>query len=453
MRIALIQPAMGREGSRFVTSWKMEPLSMATLAALTPPEHEVVFWDDRVEPIPYDEPVDLAAITLEAYTARRAYQIAARFRARGVPVVLGGYHATFLPDEASRHADAVLVGEAEEVWSTIVADASRRELAPRYRATGRPSLAHRKPDRRIFAGKHYLPLTLVESGRGCIYACDFCSISAFYQKTFEPRPAKEVAAEIEATGRKWIFLVDDNVSMDVERTKELCRELIPLGVRWFSQATINTGADPELLRLLEKSGCAGILVGFESIDEHNLKAMNKTFNKGPSHYRDSLAGLADHGIKIYATFVFGYDTDPPDIFRRTLDFALEERFFVAAFNHLQPFPGTPLYQRFEREGRLLHPKWWLESGYRFGQLAYRPRHLSPEALYDELMKTRREFYSARNILARARNVRANVLGPGAGWLHFAVNGLLRKELHDKWATPLGDLNEPDPVIAPAADAA
>ncbi|MFN7950708.1 MAG: radical SAM protein [bacterium] len=453
MRIALIQPAMGRDGSRFVTSWKMEPLSMATLAALTPPEHEVVFWDDRVEPIPYDERVDLAAITLEAYTARRAYQIAARFRARGVPVVLGGYHATFLPDEAAQHADAVLVGEAEDVWGTIVADAARGALAPRYRSTARPSLRARRPDRSIFANKRYLPLTLVESGRGCMYACDFCSISAFYGKTFEARPAKEVAAEIEATGRKWIFLVDDNVSMDVERTKELCRELIPLGVRWFSQATINTGNDPELLRLLEKSGCAGILVGFESIDEHNLKAMNKTFNKGPHHYRDALAGLSDHGIKIYATFVFGYDTDPPDIFRRTLDFALEERFFVAAFNHLQPFPGTPLYQRFEREGRLLHPRWWLEPGYRFGQLAYRPRNLSPEALYDELMKTRREFYSARNILARARNVRANLLGPGTGWLHFVVNGLLRKELHDKWATPLGDLSEPSPVAAFPAHAA
>ncbi len=444
MKIALIQPAMGRDGERFVASWKMEPRGLATLAALTPPQHEVVFHDDRVERVPYDEPVDLVALTAESYTARRAYQIAARYRARGVRVVMGGYHATFLPDEVSEHVDAVLVGEAEETWETIVADAARGALGPRYHAPGRPSLRGRAPDRRIFAGKRYLPLTLVESGRGCRYACDFCSISAFYRKTFEPRPARDVAAEIEATGRKWIFLVDDNVSMDVERTKELCRELIPLGIRWFSQATIATGHDPELLSLMEKSGCAGILVGFESIDEHNLKAMNKTFNKGAGHYHDAIAGLGDHGIKIYATFVFGYDTDPPDVFRRTLDFALEERFFVAAFNHLQPFPGTPLYERFRVEGRLLYDRWWLEPGYRFGQLAYRPKGLAPEELYERLMEIRREFYSARNILARAGHARANLLGPGAPWLHFAVNGLLRKELRDKWSTPLGDLGEPMP---------
>ncbi|MGZ3440091.1 MAG: B12-binding domain-containing radical SAM protein [Polyangia bacterium] len=449
MRIAFIQPAMGRQsGDGYVASWKMEPLSMATLSSLTRRDrHDVVFWDDRVERIPYDEPVDLVAITCETYTARRAYQIAARFRARGVPVILGGYHPTFLPDEAMRYADSILVGEAEGMWPRMLEDAERRALKPLYRAVGRPSLDTLRPDRSIFVGKNYLPLTLIESGRGCMYSCEFCSITSFYNKSFVPRPAHEVAAEIERTGKKWIFLVDDNISMDGERTKELCRALIPLKIRWFSQATINTGHDPELVDLMKRSGCAGILIGFESIDPQNLKAMNKTFNKGVEHYRIALRRLREAGIKIYATFVFGYDTDAPDLFRRTLDFALEQQFFVAAFNHLQPFPGTALYRRFEREQRLLYPKWWLHEGYHFGQVAYRPKNLAPEELYERLMEIRREFYSVGNIARRALNVRANLLGPGPGWIYLMVNALLRKEIHDKWSTPLGDLGEVMPDFA------
>jgi len=451
MRIGLVQPAMGRQGKGFVASWKMEPLGMAALAEATPPGHDVRFWDDRVEPLDHDTPLDLVGISCETYTARRAYQIAARYRARGVKVVLGGYHVSFLPGEAARFADAVVVGEGEEVWPRLLEDAAAGKLQPLYRSESRPSLAGRGPRREIFAGKRYLPLTLVESGRGCRYGCEFCSITAFHHKSFSPRPAKDVAAEIERTGRKWIFLVDDNVTVDAERTRELCRAIAPLGIHWFSQATIGAGHDPELLDAMAESGCAGILVGFESLDEANLKAMNKSFNKGTESYRAAIRRIHDRGIKIYATFIFGYDTDPPDVFERTLDFALEQEFFVAAFNHLQPFPGTPLYQRMEAEGRLLYPRWWLEPGYHFGQLVFRPKAMAPEALYEKLMGLRREFYSLRNVVARARNFRANVLGPGPGWLYPAVNRLLRKELHDKWVTPLGDLGEELPDFGAMLD--
>ncbi len=441
MRIALIQPAMGHEDESYVATWKMEPLSMATVAAMTPRGHEVVFWDDRVEPIPYDEPVDLVGISVETYTAQRGYQIATRFRERGVQVVLGGYHATLLPDEAARYADSVLVGEAEGIWPQVVQDAALGQLEPRYRAAQRPDLRGLRPDRSIFAGKRYIPLTLVESGRGCRYACDFCSIAAFYESSFEARPPEDVAREIQATGARWVFLVDDNIAADLDRAKALCRALIPLKIRWVSQMTIRATRDRELMELLERSGCTALLIGFESLEPKGLEAMNKRFNTGIDEYRQGLAELRRRGIKIYATFVFGYDTDTPDLYQRTLDFALEQDFFLAAFNHLQPFPGTPLYRRLEAEGRLLYPRWWLEPGYRFGQLVFQPKGIEPEALFERLQGLRRAFYGRRNILRRLRNWRANLLGPGGTWLYLYSNLLLRKELTDKWRTPLGDLRE------------
>ncbi len=440
MHVTLIQPAMGHDGPRYVASWKMEPLSLATLAGLTPRMVDLSFWDDRMEPIPYDEPTDLVAISVESYTAQRSYQIAAQYRRRGVPVVLGGYHATLMPDEAERYADAVLVGQAEGVWASLLSDAAAGRLQRRYESKLPPQLASVRPDRSIFAGKRYLPLTLVESGRGCRFGCDFCSISSFYRADFQARPVADIVAEIEAAQRKWIFLVDDNLTVDVERTKELCRALIPLGVKWVSQATVRTAEDPELLDLLVESGCAGLLIGFESIDSDNLKAMNKAFNRGAETYRTAIERIHERGLKIYATFVFGYDAEPPDIYERTLQFALEQKFFVAAFNHLQPFPGTPLYNRLQQEGRLRFERWWLEPGYRFGTVAFQPRHVGPDELYDRLMDLRRRFYGARGILRRSTVT--NLFGNGLGWLYGGLNLLLRKELVDKWAIPMGDLGEP-----------
>ncbi len=446
MKITLIQPAMGRESTGFVESWKMEPLSMAVLASLTPRRHEVVFQDDRVERLDYDAPTDLVALSVETYTARRAYQIARAYRARGVKVVLGGYHPTLVPGEGNAFADAVVYGEAEPVWGRLLDDAEAGRLQPEYRAEGRPKVYSVRPDRSIFQGKKYMPLTLVETGRGCNFVCDFCSVTSYFQQQVRWRPAAEVVDEIASTGRKRVFLVDDNLTTDFARAKELFRALTPLKIDWLSQATINTGTDDDLCRLMQKSGCAGILIGFESLGEDTLKSMKKQFNQGAGKFRDALARLRDHGLKVYATFVFGYDTDTPDLFDRTLDFAMEQKFFVTAFNHLQPFPGTPLYSRLEAEGRLLYPRWWLEPGYRFGQVVFRPKTMAPDELYARLRATRAKFFSWPSIVERGLDFKANCRDPQAAWYHFAVNWILKKELNEKWATPLGDLTEADPLL-------
>lgn len=198
MKITLVMPGVGRKpGEAYVNSWKMEPLALAVLAALTPEDIEVRFVDDRLEPVPYDEATDAVAINVETYTARRAYAIAARFRQRGVPVILGGYHPTLVPDEALLHAESIVEGEAEAVWSQLVEDLRVGRLRKRYRAEARTAVASIRPRRSLFAGKRYLPVTLVEAGRGCRFACEFCSVAQFYRHTLVARPVDDVLAEIE----------------------------------------------------------------------------------------------------------------------------------------------------------------------------------------------------------------------------------------------------------------
>jgi len=438
MKITLIQPAMGRESEQNGESWKMEPLSMTALAGLTPPEHEVVFYDDRVEALPYDEPTDLVAISTETYTARRSYQIATEYRKRGVKAVIGGYHATLMPEETAGFCDAIVLGEAEEVWHEVVADAAGAGagagagLRARYQAHGRPNLDGLTPDRSILEGKRYMPLGLVESGRGGKSERDLCSVPAFYAKSHVYRPPADVAAEIAATGRKLIFLVDDNVVADFDHAKALCRELAPLNVYWISQGTLNVAKDPELLRELQRSGCIGLLMGFESVNRF-------------AGFGGALDKIRDHGIKVYATFVFGHDHDTPQLFEDTLEFAMEQKFFVAAFNHLQPIPGTPLYARLEQEGRLLYDRWWLEPGVRFGNVIFRPKNMEPDELSERLMDLRRQFYSYSSILKRAAEFSANVANPASGLFYFLINAILRKEIDEEWGLPLGDLSMPDPV--------
>ncbi len=445
MKITLIQPAMGRKDQSFVESWKMEPLSIVALANLTPADHELRFYDDRIESIDYDEATDLVAISTETYTACRSYQIAAAFRARGVPVVMGGYHATLMPEECARYVDAVVIGEAEGVWPTVLTDAQRGQLRKRYQNQVRPSLVGLGQDRSILAGKKYMPLTLVESGRGCKFACNFCSIAAFFNRSYQARPAQEVVREIAASGRKLVFLVDDNIIADFDRAKDLFRALIPLGIRWMGQGTLTAARDPELMRLMRQSGCEGLLIGFESINQANLKAMNKSFNIFPKGRSLAIARLRDQGIKIYATFMFGYEHDSEEIFERTLEFALEQKFFISAFNHLQPFPGTPLYQTLEQEDRLRYPRWWLEPGLRFGDIVFWPRDHSPEDFYDKIMDLRRRYFSVRRILSRATDFKANLASPVSAGFYFWVNAIMRKELGDKFGLPLGDQNEAHPI--------
>jgi radical SAM superfamily enzyme YgiQ (UPF0313 family) len=438
MKVTLIMPGVGkRPGQRYEPSWTMEPLALAVLASLTPGDIEVELVDDRLEDIPYGKHTDVVAINVETYTARRAYAIAAEYRRRGRRVVLGGYHATLLPEEAAEHADAVMVGEAESAWTGILEDVAAGRLQPRYHAESPPALDGIRPRRELFRGKKYLPVTLVESGRGCRAACRFCSVCQFFHSTYRGRPIPEVAGEIAATGRRNIFLIDDNINVDRDRAKELFRSLIPLRIHWISQGSLTMADDTELLDLMARSGCLGVLIGFESLNSENLRRMGKAWN-APAEYGEKIRRIHARGIAIYATFMFGYDHDTLAEIARTVDFAVAQKFHLAAFNHVVPFPGTPLYDELKREGRLIHERWWLTPGVSFGDVVFRPARMSAQELTDGCFAARRRFFSTRSILARAGNWRVHCRSPLSAFRYFSINVLVGGGARRRQGLPIGE---------------
>jgi radical SAM superfamily enzyme YgiQ (UPF0313 family) len=438
VRLTLIHPCIGRRvGEKYIRTWQMEPLAPAVLAGLTPRDVEVKFYDDRMEVIPYDERTDLVAISIETYTARRAYEIASEYRKRGVPVVMGGFHATLVPDEVGEYADAVVIGEAEGLWPQVIDDFRRGALQRVYRAAKRPSLAGAIADRSIFLGKRYLPLGLVEAGRGCHFACEFCAIQSYFASTQTRRPPEEVCDEVQRMKKPLYFFVDDNITSNLDQAKELYRRLIPLKIRWVSQASINVAHDEELLKLLKASGCQGLLIGFESLNPANLKRMHKSFNTMKGGYEVALENLRRHGIRLYVTFILGYDGDSHESLHEVVQFAERHKFYIVAFNHLTPFPGTPLYTRLQEEGRLLFDKWWLDHGYRYGMVPYTPAGMTADEVKEGCIAARSDFYRWSSIARRSMDrVNAGSLYMGAKF--FMINYLIRREVTERRDYPLGD---------------
>lgn len=441
MKLTLIKPNIGRlDHSLYVDEARMEPLQLGVLAALTPPDVEIELRDDRMEAIPYDDPTDLVAITVETFTARRAYEIADEYRQRGTPVVMGGMHATLLPDEVAQHADAVYQGDAERLWGQVVSDARRGRLQPLYRAPPGVPQAGVLPRRDIFRGKGYLPISLMQFSRGCRFACEFCAVSAYFQHTQYRRDAAEVVREIETQGLRHIFFVDDNLVADHEAAKGLCRALIPLRVHWVSQGSIDMCQDRVLLELMVESGCLGHVIGFESLDPANLRAMHKSPNLLTDYqrYAPQLACLREVGLQTWAAFVLGYDHDTPESIERTLDFALENKFAFAAFNVLMPYPNTPLYRRLAGEGRLLYDgHWWLHPAYRFNYAAFQPKLMTPDDLTAAGFHCRSTFNSVPNIVRRAFDWHTNLRSPLRLAVYATYNPLFRREMFKKHGMRFG----------------
>jgi radical SAM superfamily enzyme YgiQ (UPF0313 family) len=441
VKLTLIHPCIGRHpgDTRYIRSWQMEPLAPALLAGLTPADVTIRFYDDRTETVPFDEPTDLVAMSIETYTAHRCYQIASEYRHRSVPVVMGGFHATLCSEEVSRYADVVVIGEAEAVWEELIDDFRHGTLRPVYRGNGRPSLAGVRCDRTIFRGKRYVPVTLVEAGRGCHFHCDFCAIQSYFDSTQVRRSIDDILAEIvEARTRKnFFFFVDDNITSNMREAKEFFRALIPLGIRWVSQASINAAHDEEFLDLISRSGCQGLLVGFESLDDATLRQMDKSFNTMRGGYEVALANLQRHHIRLYGTFVFGYDRDTPQTVSDTLAFALRHQLYMVAFNHLTPFPGTPLYHRLAANGQLLYDAWWMDPRYRYNTVPFRPARMEPEQLQQECLRARKQFYSLRRIAARFGNP-VNRSNAFMARNYPLINLMLRREVRQRDHLPLGD---------------
>jgi radical SAM superfamily enzyme YgiQ (UPF0313 family) len=415
----------------------MEPLSIAVLSAITPSWVEKAFFDDRIEPVLYDEPTDLVAITTETYTAKRAYDIARQYRERNIPVVMGGFHVTLATEEVKQYADAVVVGEAETSWPKLLNDFKNGTLQKEYRNEAYPVTSGILPDRSIFSNKRYLKIGLVETSRGCLYHCEFCSIYGFFNKSYRNRPIDEIVADIKQSGRKFFFFVDDNLAMDRKRTLELCRALVPLKINWFGQVSIHISKDDEMLRALRDSGCIGALIGFESFNEDNLKQMGKNVNLQYADYTLAIQRMRAFGLIIYGTFVFGYTTDTEKDFENVYRFARQNRLYMNAFNHLVPFPGTPLYTRLKEENKLIHEKWWLIDNYKFGDVVFHPGALNAKQLAGLCYRYRKKFFTWSSIIYRSLDLKANCGSFKKALVYFLSNITAQKDVEFRQGLPVG----------------
>lgn len=442
MKLTLIKPNIGRrEHSLYVDEGRMEPLPLGILAALTPPDVDVVLYDDRMEPIPYDEKTDLVGITVETFTARRAYEISAEFRRRGIPVVMGGMHAMLIPDEVAEHCDALIVGDAEPVWAEMIADFRRGALKPRYDAVQPVCPQGNVIARRdLFEGKGYLPISLLQFSRGCAHRCSFCASSVYFKAHHYCRPVPDVIREIQSQKRKLLFFVDDNIVCNRKKAKELFRALIPLKIRWVSQGSMDMLQDPELMELMVKSGCLGLVIGFESISPDCIADMHKYTNKKAASemYREEIAQLRKWGLQTWAAFTVGHDGDTIESIRATCDFAIKNKFTFAAFNILMPYPNTPLYEKLQREGRLLYDgKWWLHPDYRFNYASIVPKNMTPDELTEIAFDCRRRFNSIGSIIRRAIEPHTNLRTPYRFVTYLLYNPLFRKEVFKKQGLHFG----------------
>ncbi len=449
MRLTLITPHVGRKADgRYLRSWQMEPLPLLTLAGMTPAHWEVTLQDERIQPLDFDQPADLVGICTETFTAKRAYEIAAEYHRRGVPVVLGGYHPTLIPEEAVRYADAIVVGYAEDIWEQVLNDCEKGKLQRVYRRDSALPMRFTQPLRSLIQKRHYFKISCVETGRGCPHRCNFCAISAATGARYHPRPIDEILADLE-TCRGVVFFIDDNITGNFVHAKQLFRELRGRNVQWVSQGALNMTRDEELVSLMAESGCMGLLIGFESLNPETLAAMGKQVNLSSGSVPDAVRMLHDHGLSLYGTFLYGYDTDDPETWRQTVEEAIDLDLFIAAFNPLIPFPGTRLYQALSEAGRLADQSWWLNPEHRFNEAPFAQSSLTQPAIRQICLEARRRFYSLTSIVERL-----SLKGPNASSLkklfaYLSINMLMRREISQRDALPLGNgPHRPTPLFEP-----
>jgi radical SAM superfamily enzyme YgiQ (UPF0313 family) len=414
LKVELIVPAT-QENIRRRKKGLIPPLGLAMVAAVTPPEIEVSITDENVTDIDFQKEIELVGITALTATAPRAYEIADNFRARGAKVILGGAHPSVLPEEASQHADAVVIGEAEGIWPILINDFKASKLKRVYRQSERPSLVTLPiPRRDLFAKGAYYVTNTISTTRGCPYSCSFCSVTSLFGRAIRCRPVEEVLREIETLNQKeFIVFVDDNIVGNPKYAKELFRALLPYRIKWVSQASVTVAKNDELLKLAAASGCLDLFIGFETLSPANLAAVGKKVNT-VDEYETVIKKIHSHGIAIHGFFILGLDEDDEDVFERTLHFAQEMRLESAQFAWPVPYPGTAFYDSLDKTGRIVTKEW---SQYE-SNVVFEPRLMSREMLQQRRDRVWRKFYSLPSIWRRVGMVRRNIRELWAVNLYF-----------------------------------
>jgi radical SAM superfamily enzyme YgiQ (UPF0313 family) len=424
MKVALLSPKgplYRNRGGIFKKSLRYQPLTLTTLAALAPPELDIDFtlYDEGISDISPDLDADLVGLTVITCSSMRAYELARHYRARGSAVVLGGPHVTLVPQEAQQHADAICVGYAEETWPQLLRDFAHGRMRPRYDQGHGFALTNLPfPRRELLDKRHYLTQAVFEATRACAHDCEFCVVpTAWGRKQFQ-KPVGHVVEDIRRFGKRRIIFIDLNLISDRAYAAELFTALVPLNIRWFGLATSLIGRDRALMELTARSGCAGLLIGFESICESSLGDIRKRFND-PTLYRALISDLHALGVSIQGCFVFGHDHDTTDVFDETVQFTIDAAIDLPRFAILTPFPGTPLHQRLDREGRILTKNWELYDGQ---HVVFRPASMTPRELQQGHEQAWRDVYSYGSIarrLAKSRTQLAIAVMANLGYRYYA----------------------------------
>ena len=422
MKILLISPERKRKKEEAFL-FRLSFLNLPYVAAVTPPDIEVKIIDEAFEEVNFGEKLDLVGLTAQTPVAPRAYQIAAEFKKRGVPVVMGGVHASMLPEEALQHVDAVLVGEAEEVWPDLIEDLRKGQLKRIYQGNGFVDSSKLPfPRRELLNKKFYFPLKLLETTRGCPHRCDFCGVSKFFGFRYRNRPISEIERELETLfkegpvmnpalkkilsffgkdlpyflKRRLLYIIDSDVAGDKRFCLELFSLLKEFDLRWWGHAPVSVAFDQKLLEGLSQSGCIALNIGFESFSTKNLQTMGKGFNQ-PSRYAEAVKRIHDHGIGIMGTFIVGLDDDDPGVFQRIIDFCMNEKLDWALTFIMSPYPGTDSFKRLEKEGRIFCRDW---EKYDSLNAVYQPLLMSPEELEKGMRRIWKDVFSLNSIYKR-----------------------------------------------------
>lgn len=436
-------------------------LSLPTIAAYTPETWDVDLVDEAVEDIDFDDPCEMVGLSIMTCYAPRAYEIAAEFRKRGKTVVMGGVHPTYCPEEALQHCDAIVCGEAEDLWPELIADYEAGRMKREYRMTAFPSLEnYRSPRVELLSPDAYMTRQCSFTTRGCHFDCEFCSVSPFNGKTTRRRPVQEVVKEIVQVQR-WVrselierisnepfwqalrttfrirvgiedggivAFVDDLHNSNRAYCRELWNALKPLKIKWGCQATLFLGDDEEMVKLAAESGCVSVFVGMESLDEDCLEETNKPFNR-VQKFSQQIKMFHDYGIMVNPGIVFGFDNDDESVFERAVEFLTKNRVELAYFNVLTPLPGTALYDRYDKAGRIFDRDWAKYDG---KHVVFQPSRMTPEQLQEGFYWANHQFYSLPNIWYRLAGTQQRLI---ARW---EMNREFRKLV--KRACPKGRLS-------------
>jgi len=396
MKILLISPCQD-VARRTPSALQIPEIALQLIAALTDPRHDVRIIMEEFQDIDFSLAPDLVGLSLMTANAPRGYIIADRFRKQGAKVVIGGMHASVLPEEAQQHAHAVVVGEAEPVWSQVLADAEAGKLRPLYQSREPADLTRvPHPRRDLGAVKRFMNINPVMTTRGCPYDCEFCSVSKVYGRRIRHFPLDWVVEDVKLSGRKYHLILDDNVAGRPDYALELFKALKPLNIRWVGQSSMSFANREDLMRAAYDSGCRGLFFGMETVSEESMKRMKKSF-RDRKDVADGIRRVQAAGIRFHASVVFGFDTDGPEIFDDTLDFLMNCRVHSATFNILTPYPGTAVYERLKQEGRLFTQDW---QYYDHSTVVFQPVRMTPRELAEGQHRVRRAFYRLGSILKR-----------------------------------------------------